>query len=300
MEHPDRRGEGNAVKDSKGRFRYELIVVLVSAVVFLGCAIGPPSLMDDVDAVHAQIARNMLDSGDWVTARLDGVAYLEKSPLRDWAMAVSYLIFGVHDWAARIPMALFTIALCWLTTRIGWWAFDGRAGLYAGLALATCVGLFLFTRVLIPDVALTFTITLAMWAFLRALEDDEPHPRRWAWIMAASIATGLLLKGLIAAVLPVGAGLVYLFLTRQLFQRRTWKRLRPFSGTLIILLIAAPWHVLATIRNPPYFYFSMRSVAGRVSRLLLVLLHQRAPPALFELALSARLRHRAAALLLAL
>ena len=262
MEHPDQRDEGNAVKDSLGRFRYELIVILVAAIVFLGCAIGPPSLMDDVDAVHAQIARNILDSGDWVTAHLDGVAYLEKSPLRDWAMAVSYMIFGVHDWAARIPMALFTIALCWLTARIGGWAFGGRAGLYAGLALATCAGLFLFTRVLIPDVALTFAVTLAMWAFLRALEEDEPHPHRWAWIMAASIATGLLLKGLIAAVLPAGAGLAYLLLTRQLFRRRTWKRLRPVSGTLIMLLIAAPWHVLATIRNPPYFYFSMRSVPG--------------------------------------
>src|SRR5260370_27901040 len=80
--------------------------------------------------------------------------------------------------------------------------------------------------------------------------------------MAASIAIGLLLKGLIAAVFPIGAGLLYLLLTRQLFLRRTWERLRPFSGTLIILLIAAPWHVLATIRNPPYFYFSMRSVPG--------------------------------------
>jgi Dolichyl-phosphate-mannose-protein mannosyltransferase len=218
--------------------------------------------MDDVDAVQAQIARNMLDSGDWVTARLDGVAYLEKSPLKYWSMAVSYMVFGVHDWAARIPMAWSAIVLCWLTARIGWWAFGGRAGLYAGLALATCVGLFLFTRILLPDVSLTLTITLAMWALLRALEEDEPHPRRWAWIMAASIATGLLLKGLIAAVFPVGAGLAYLLLTSQLFKRRTWERLRPFSGTLIILLIAAPWHVLATIRNPPYFYFSMRSVPG--------------------------------------
>jgi 4-amino-4-deoxy-L-arabinose transferase-like glycosyltransferase len=169
--------------------------------------------MDDVDAVQAQIARNMLDSGDWVSARLDGVAYLEKSPLKYWTMAVSYIVFGVHDWAARIPMALFAVALCWLTARIGWWAFGGRAGLYAGLALATCVGLFLFTRILLPDVALTFMITLAMWSLLRALEEDEPHPRLWAWTMAASIACGLLLKGLIAAVFPVGAGLTYLFLT---------------------------------------------------------------------------------------
>lgn len=218
--------------------------------------------MDDVDAVQAQIARNMLDSGDWVTARLDGVPYLEKSPLKYWMMAVSYAIFGVHDWAARIPIALFTVALCWLVARMGWWAFSERAGLYSGLVLATCVGLFLFTRILIPDVILTFTIALAMWSFLRALEDDEAHPRRWAWLMAASIAVGLLLKGLIAALFPMGAGLVYLLWTRQLFVRETWTRLRPFSGTLIMLAIAAPWHVLATLHNPPYFYFSMLSVPG--------------------------------------
>ena len=68
--------------------------------------ISPPSLMDDVDAVQAQIARNMLTSGDWVTARLDGVAYLEKAPLIYWLIAVCYKIFGVHDWAARIPVVL--------------------------------------------------------------------------------------------------------------------------------------------------------------------------------------------------
>ena len=72
------------------RFRYELIVVLVAAAIFFGCMFSPPSLMDDVDATQAQIARNMLDSGDWVTAHLDGVKYLEKSPLKYWMIAVSY------------------------------------------------------------------------------------------------------------------------------------------------------------------------------------------------------------------
>jgi len=245
------------------RFRYELVVVLVAAAIFLGCAFSPPSLMDDVDATQAQIARNMLDSGDWVTAHLDGVKYLEKSPLKYWMIAVSYMVFGVHDWAARIPVALACVLLCWLTARMGAWAFSARAGFYAGLVLATCVGLFLFTRILIPDVVLTLTITFAMWSFLRALEPDEPHPRRWAWLMAASIGTGLLLKGLIAAVFPIGGGLVYLALSRQLFVRTTWQRLRPFTGALIVLLIAAPWHVLATISNPPYFYFSMHSGPGQ-------------------------------------
>ncbi len=89
--------------------------------------------MDDVDSVQAQIARTMLESGDWVTARLDGVKYLEKAPLKYWMIALAYLAFGVHDWAARIPIALAAVLLCWLTFRIGAWAFSPRAGYYAGL-----------------------------------------------------------------------------------------------------------------------------------------------------------------------
>jgi hypothetical protein len=219
-------------------------------------------LQDDVDAVQAQIARNMLTSGDYVTARLDGVPYLEKSPLIYWLIAGSFKVFGVHDWAARIPMALSSIALAWLTAAMGVWAFGRKAGLYAGLTIAICVGLFLFTRVLIPDVMLTFTIALAMWGFLRALDDDEPHPRAWAYVMAASMGVGLLLKSLIGVVFPVGAGLVYLAVTGQLFSARTWKRLHPFTGALVALAIALPWHVLATLRNPPYFAFTLHSGPG--------------------------------------
>jgi 4-amino-4-deoxy-L-arabinose transferase-like glycosyltransferase len=249
------------------RFRRELIVVAVASVVFLGCIVSPPSLMDDVDAAQAQIARNMLDSGDWVTARLDGVAYLEKSPLKYWLMALSYKVFGVHDWAARVPVSLSAVILCWLVFRMGKWAFSERAGMYAGLALATCAGLFLFTRVQIPEAALATTIALAMWSALRALDPDEPRPALWAMIMAAAIGTGLLLKGLIAAVFPVAAVLLYLAITRQLAMheasRESWRRLRPFRGILIVLAIAAPWHVLATIRNPPYFDFTMHSESGQ-------------------------------------
>jgi hypothetical protein len=231
-------------------------------VVFLSGIISPPSLSDDVDSVQAQIARNMLTTGDWVTARLDGVAYLEKPPLVYWMMLFSYKVFGVHDWAARIPIAVFCVGLCLLTAAFGMWAFGRRAGFYAGLCTATCIGLWLFTRVLIPDVILTFTITLAMWALLRITDEAETHPRAWAVILAASLGTGLLLKSLIGVLFPVAAGLIYLFLTKQLFSARTWKRLHPFSGLAIILLIAVPWHVLATLRNPPYFSLSMHSGPG--------------------------------------
>ena len=230
--------------------------------MYLGCIISPPSLMDDVDAVQAQIARNMLLSGDWATARLDGVAYLEKAPLIYWAIAGCYRVLGVSDQVARLPVALSSIALSLLTAAFGAWAFGKRAGILAGLCIGTCAGLFLFTRIQIPDVMLTATTALAMWAFLRALDESEAHPRRWAAAMAASLGAGLLLKSLVGALFPVAAGLIYMAITRQLFLARTWRRLRPFSGMAIVLAIAAPWHILAAIRNPPLFDFTMHSAPG--------------------------------------
>ena len=242
--------------------RSGLIVILFAAAIYMGCVISPPSLMDDVDAVQAQIARNMLQSGDWVIAHLDGVPYLEKSPLIYWLIAASLRVFGIHDWAARIPVALAAILLAWVTSRYGRWAFGARAGLYSGLAVATCIGLFLFTRIQIPDVMLTLSVCLAFWSFQRAIDSEEPHPRRWAALLAVCFGIGLLLKGLIAVVCPAGGILVYLIATRQLFSGEIWKRLHVFSGALIVLLIAAPWHILATLRMPPYLDFTMHSGPG--------------------------------------
>src|SRR5215469_10687066 len=193
-------GNGAGIRGARRRFGTGGIVVAAASLVFLVSIASPPRLMDDVDAVQAQIARNMLASGDYVTARLDGVPYLEKAPLVYWLIAGSYKVFGVHDWAARIPVALATIGLAWLTSVMGVWAFGRRAGFYAGLSMDTCVGLFLFTRIQIPDSMQTASIALALWAFLRAIDEEEPHPRAWAAIMAASIGIGLLLKSLIGAV----------------------------------------------------------------------------------------------------
>lgn len=218
--------------------------------------------MDDVDAVQAQIARNMLTSGDWVTARLDHIIYLEKPPLIYWMMAACYKVLGVHDWAARLPVALCSIALALLVMAFGSWAFGRRTGLYAGIVTGTCIGLFLFTRVQIPDVILTLSTALAMWSFLRALDESETRPKLWSDLFAASLGIGLLLKSLIAVVFPVGAALVYLYFTHALRDRRTWQRLHLVRGTVILLLIAVPWHALATLRNPPYFAWTLHSGPG--------------------------------------
>ncbi len=249
--------------DPRTSRRYEWIVVLFAAVIFLTGIISPPSLMDDVDASQALIARNMLQSGDWVTARLDGVAFLDKAPLKYWMTVIVFQVFGVHDWVARIPSALSAIALCWVTFRFGRWAFSPKVGFYAGLFLSTCIGLFLFTRIVIPDVILTLSVTVSLWAFLRALDGEEEHPRVWAHVMAVSLAAGVLLKSLIGLVFPVGVAFLFLLLTRRLFDRKTRQRLYLFTGFLIFVAIAAPWHVLATIRNPPYFDFTMHAGPGQ-------------------------------------
>ncbi|HEV7551906.1 MAG TPA: phospholipid carrier-dependent glycosyltransferase, partial [Candidatus Angelobacter sp.] len=120
------------------------------------------------------------------------------------------------------------------------------------------------TRILIPDVMLTLTITVCFMAFQRAMDEDggEFHSHRWAALLGLALGVGVLLKGLLALVVPVGGVLVYLAITRQLFSRDTWRRLRPLTIFLIFLLIAAPWHVLATLRMPPYLNFSMHSGPG--------------------------------------
>ena len=218
--------------------------------------------MDDVDAVQAQIARNMVTSGDWVIARLDGVPYLEKSPMIYWLIGCSYKIFGFHDWAARIPVALAAVLLAWVVFFYGRWAFGAKAGCYAGMAVGTCIGLFLFTRIQIPDVMLTLVICAGFLSFQRAIDPHEAVPRRWATLLWVSLGMGLLLKGLIAVVVPAGGIFVYLLATRQLLARPIWKRLHVFTGVLLCVAMAAPWHVLATMRMPPIFDFTMHSGPG--------------------------------------
>jgi 4-amino-4-deoxy-L-arabinose transferase-like glycosyltransferase len=263
MENPNDGDIAPGPKADGKRSYLVLTVLLFAGAVYLGCVASPPWILDDVDGVQAQIARNMLASGDWVTARLDGIAYLEKPPLVYWTIAASYKVFGVHDWSARLPVVLSAIALCLLTAAFGMWALGRRAGFYAGLCMSTCVGLFLFTRVLIPDVMQALTVALGIFAFLRALDEEEAHPRWWALLLAASLGAGMLLKSLFSVLVPVATCLIYLLLTRQLFSARIWKRLHPFSGALVALLIAVPWHVLAILRNPPYFDFTLHAGPGQ-------------------------------------
>lgn len=215
--------------------------------------------MDEVDSVAAHIAQGMYESGDWLTPRINAVKFLEKAPLNYWFIAAGYALFGVHDWVARLPVALAVLVLVLVTYWIGRWVWGPRSGLFAGLAMVSCAGMFLFTRIILPDAALTLCVTFAIFCAFRALEGGD---WRWSAGCGAAIGTGLLLKGLIALVAPGGAVFVYLLIQRRLLRLDTWRAFRPHLVAASALAISTPWYAAATLANPPYFDFTLRSDPG--------------------------------------
>jgi 4-amino-4-deoxy-L-arabinose transferase-like glycosyltransferase len=218
------------------------------AVVFLVVYVGSmftPGLLDDADSTHAEAAREMVVTGDYVTLHVNGVRYLEKAPLPYWLVACSYKVLGVNEFSTRLPMVLSVmllglLALCW-----GRRGFGRRTGIYAGLFVYTCAGVYLFTRILIPEVLLSLLIAAALYCFLTAL---EPEAEAWRWYAGyAMMALGVLTKGLIALVFPCGAAFFFLLITGEW---RRWREFRVLSGLALFLAIAAPWHILAGLRNP--------------------------------------------------
>ena len=219
------------------------ILLLVWCAVHFAALFSPP-LLDDADAAHANAAQHMALSGDWVTLKINGIRYLEKAPLPYWLTAINDHIFGYNVFSAHFPMALGVLAtaiLAWHWTRR---AFNDRAAFYAALMLLTGVGVFLFTRIDIPEALLTFFIGLALYCFLVALEDRRPPLFYVSW---ASLAIAMLAKGLIAPVFFFAAALPWLVLTGDW---RRWREMRLATGLLLFLAIAAPWHILAGWRNP--------------------------------------------------
>jgi 4-amino-4-deoxy-L-arabinose transferase-like glycosyltransferase len=206
-----------------------------------------PPLLDDADSVHAEVAREMVARQDWITLYANGIRYLEKAPLMYWSMAASFTLFGPQDWAARLPLAFATLALLLVVYATGRRLFASDiAGFYAALILLTSFGIFIYTRIIIPDVIVCMWLSLAMLLFWISLEQPQPS-RATAWGFAAACALNVLTKGLIGVVFPLAIVIVFLLLNRNLGHLRRW---HPFSSLLVFLLIALPWHVAAGIANP--------------------------------------------------
>lgn len=250
-----------------------LALIALWAVIYM-IGISWPPLLDDVDTVHAEAAREMLLRHDWVTLYTNGFRYLEKAPLMYWSLAASYKIFGVSTWSTRLPLMLGVLALALATYGLGRHVYGTAGGLYAGVCLVTSLGLFVYTRFLIPEVLVALWLTLGYYFFLRMTEEEQPS-RFLCWGFAATCALNVLTKGLIGLVFPAGAIGLFLLLKGDL--RRLF-RMHVVSSLVVFLLIAAPWHILAALRNPAqgqargflWFYF--------INEHVMRFLNKRVPP----------------------
>jgi 4-amino-4-deoxy-L-arabinose transferase-like glycosyltransferase len=219
-----------------------LLALIFAAVQF--ASLFTPPLLDDADASHAEAAQHMAESGDWVTLKIDGIRYLEKPPLPYWINAGLYRVFGQNAFATHLPNALALLGCAWLAWLWAKRAWGRRAALYAALGVLTSIGPFLFTRFAIPEAMLSFLLLFALYSFITGLESQRPIRFYGMW---TALALATLTKGLIAPVFFAGAAIPLLLLSGQW---RRWRQLKPVTGLLLYLAIAAPWHILAGMANP--------------------------------------------------
>jgi 4-amino-4-deoxy-L-arabinose transferase-like glycosyltransferase len=224
------------------------------------CTAAGRAILDDGDALYAHVAQNMAASGDWVTPYADGERFLDKPPMLYWLTAASYHIFGIFgifgglgsgEFAVRFPAVLAVLGVSLLLFFMGRRVGGPVVGFVAGASFALSVGTFLFTRMAFPDIFFVFFLTLAVAAFLRWYRDDGNPVAPALWFYAAT-AGAVLSKGLIGIFFPAVTVLLFLLWSRS------FKRLRRFhvgKGTVLFLLLAAPWHILAAVRNPGFLWY---------------------------------------------
>ncbi len=235
-------------KRPSGKRRSAAVLVLLWCVLHLG-GLFSPGLLDDVDSIYIEAAREMLHRHDYVTPYVDGIRFFDKPPLMYWLAAAGMKLFGEYDWAARLLLSVCVLGLFLAVYALGTRLFSERGGFYAALVLATSLGPYLFTRFYIPDILNALWMTLGIHFFLLALDRAQGgRPARLPlWGFAAAMALNLLTKGLIGIVFPAAFAVLYAALTGQL---RRLARLPLLSAVVLFLLIALPWHVLAALRNP--------------------------------------------------
>jgi len=203
---------------------------------------------------YAEIAREMATTGDWITPRLNDLKYFEKPPLQYWLGALTFDVFGVNEWTARLPTAiaglLAVVAVGFTGARLA-----GRdAGAYAALALLGCVWHVGLSHLLSLDGLLAFWMTVALCAFLLAQRDGLGRAQARNAMLAcyAALAAATLTKGLVAPAVAGAALVLYTLVTRD---TGPWRRLHPVAGVVVFLLVAAPWFVLVSARNPEFARF---------------------------------------------
>jgi 4-amino-4-deoxy-L-arabinose transferase-like glycosyltransferase len=252
-------------------WRAPALLLLLCSLTFLA-GLGGPAIADSDEAFYAETAREMLDRGDWITPYFNDETRFQKPILSYWLIAATYKVVGVNEFAARCWSALSGVGIVLVTWAAGRrWYGDG-VGLVAGAIIATCYGAFNMARQALPDLPLTFFMTLATWALIEAVQITRPLPGggaaradqpdasrgRWLLIASAAMAFGLLTKGPVAIVLPVATVALLIVLERR--QHPDARRL-PLSASDValaggvFLLVAAPWFLAVTLVHGVEYLF---------------------------------------------
>lgn len=234
--------------------RRSIFWLLAAAAILWFANLDYRHLAQPDEGRYAEIPREMLASGDWLTPRLNGLKYFEKPALQYWATATAFQFFGENEWSARLWTALTGFLGILLVCFTGWRVFGARAGLYAGLVLGSSLLYVLAGHIVTLDMGITFFMTLGLAGFLLAQQPavSARENRLWMHIAWAALALAVLSKGLIGLVLPGATLVVYTLIQRDW---ALWKRLHLASGLVLFMAISAPWFVAVTLANPEFFGF---------------------------------------------
>jgi 4-amino-4-deoxy-L-arabinose transferase-like glycosyltransferase len=214
------------------------------------------TLIQPDEGRYAEMAREMMLSGDWITTRLNGIKYFEKPPLHTWMSAAAFALFGIGEWQARLWNGLCGVLTVFMVGYTGARVFGGRAGWYAALVLGSTLFWSATSQFNSLDLGVAACMGLSLCALLLAQRDDasQVQQRRWMLVCWAGMALSLLSKGLIGIVLPGGVLLLYALASGD---RAIWRRLHPLGGLAVFLVLSLPWFLLVAARNPeqPHFFF---------------------------------------------
>lgn len=212
----------------------------------LAIRLDAPAFFDN-EGRYAEIAREMIVRRDWITPYLDFTLFLNKPPLTSWLTAIVFQWTGPSEWARLVPVAAAMVAL-YATCRLGELLYGARAGLVAGVMLATGPGFVLEARTLRPDMLLAASVVTALLCWQRAGTTAERRTR-WLAGMYTALGVGVLAKGLVPLVvagMPIGA---------VVLREHGWhgvRALRPGLGLLVLAAIVLPWHVAVALRHPGF------------------------------------------------
>jgi 4-amino-4-deoxy-L-arabinose transferase-like glycosyltransferase len=229
-----------------------LLLLLIYALLWFG-TLNYRHLIPSDEGRYAEMAREMLVTGDWVTPRYNGYKYFEKPPLQVWATAITFQVFGIGDWQARLWSALTgfltILAIGFTGTRI----YNARAGWLAAVVLASSPMWVISGHFNSLDMGLSAFLVAALCSLLFAqTTDNKSSSRNWMWICWVFMALATLSKGVIGAAIPAMVLIAYSIST---WDWKIWTRLRLLSGLILFLLITAPWFVLVAQRNPEFLEF---------------------------------------------